>query len=101
VVAFHAQQAVEKVFKAVMLENEMQVPRIHNLMRLYALISPFLNFTINESDLDALDSVYIASRYPVELGLITSGKPTLKESEALYQIANHIFLSISEFLEKN
>ena len=33
IVAFHAQQCVEKVFKAVLEEHKIEVPRIHSLVK--------------------------------------------------------------------
>ncbi len=43
-VVFHAQQTVEKCFKAIFEEHELKVLRIHNLMRLYDQISEYINF---------------------------------------------------------
>jgi len=35
---FHAQQAVEKALKAVLVSQEIDVPRTHNLLKLVALL---------------------------------------------------------------
>mgnify|MGYP001371865132 CR=1 FL=1 len=35
IVAFHAEQCVEKAFKAVLEEKCMEIPKIHNLVTLY------------------------------------------------------------------
>lgn len=37
-IAFFSQQAIEKSFKAIMEEYEIEVIKIHNLMRLYKII---------------------------------------------------------------
>ena len=37
-VAFHAHQAIEKSFKAILEEKESNVPRIHELITLHAAI---------------------------------------------------------------
>ncbi len=91
IVAFHSQQIVEKAFKALLEEKEIPVPRVHNLTRLYTLVGPFLITKIEILELDALDSVYTSSRYPSDIGLISTGKPTLSESTELYEIAKKIF----------
>jgi hypothetical protein len=53
------------------------------------LISP-----IDETELEMLDNVYSSSRYPGEIGLLSTGKPSIKESKELYGMA----LKISEIL---
>jgi HEPN domain-containing protein len=89
-VAFHSQQAVEKAFKAFLEEKEIPVPRVHNLIRLHSFAEQFLIEPIDLSVLDALDSVYTSSRYPGDIGLIATGKPTPAESEELYDSAKKI-----------
>ncbi|HAQ18022.1 MAG TPA: hypothetical protein DCR40_02165 [Prolixibacteraceae bacterium] len=91
VVAFHAQQAVEKAFKALIEEKGIKMSRIHNLTRLYALTESFLMNPINETELEMLDNVYTSSRYPGEIGLLSTGKPSIKESKELFGIAQNIF----------
>lgn len=91
VVAFHSQQAVEKAFKALIEEKGIRMSRIHNLTRLYALTESFLISTIDETELEMLDNVYTSSRYPGEIGLLSTGKPTIKESKELYDIALKIY----------
>lgn len=63
IVAFHAQQTVEKCFKAVIEENGIRLPRIHDLTRLYSQISEKLDFDLDLAYMQILDSVYISSRY--------------------------------------
>ena len=94
IVAFHAQQAVEKAFKALIEEMGIRMSRIHNLTRLLALTESFLISPIDETELEMLDNVYSSSRYPGEIGLLSTGKPSIKESKELYGMA----LKISEIL---
>lgn len=91
VVAFHAQQSVEKAFKALIEEKGIRMSRIHNLTRLFALTESFLTSPIDETELEMLDNVYTSSRYPGEIGLLSTGKPSLKESKELYNIALKIY----------
>jgi HEPN domain-containing protein len=100
IVAFHSQQIVEKAFKALLEEKEIPVPRVHNLTRLYTFVEPFLIEKIDEFELDALDNVYTSSRYPSDIGMVATGKPTLTESNELYQIAKKIFEIIVQTIGK-
>ena len=73
IVAFHSQQAVEKSFKALIIEKELIIPRSHNLVRLHNIIESFLKQPIDIRELLSLDNVYISSRYPSDIGMIPSG----------------------------
>ena len=99
VVAFHAQQTVEKAFKALIEEKNLSIPRVHNLTRLHSIIESYLSLLIDMQELDALDSVYTSSRYPGNIGMIASGKPTLTESTELYEIAKKIYTIILQTIE--
>jgi len=99
IVAFHSQQAVEKAFKALLEEKEIPVPRVHNLTRLHSLVELFLIEPIELFELDALDSVYTSSRYPGDIGLLATGKPSLIESIKLYESAKKIFGILLQTIE--
>lgn len=94
VAAFHAQQAVEKSFKAVIEENDLILPKIHDLIRLYNIIETYLNFDIDIELLREINEVYSDSRYPGELGLLPNGTPTLQDAARFKEFANYIFKSI-------
>ncbi len=99
IVAFHAQQVVEKAFKALLEEKGIPVPRVHNLVRLHSFAEEFLIEPLVLLELDALDDVYTSSRYPVIIGMMTAGKPTLSESRELYESAKRIFEIILQSIE--
>jgi HEPN domain-containing protein len=99
IVAFHSQQAVEKSFKALIEEKNLTIPRIHSLIRLYNIIESFLDRPIEIRDLLALDSVYTSSRYPSDIGMIASGKPTQKEATEFYHSAKSIFEVITKLID--
>jgi HEPN domain-containing protein len=88
-VAFHAQQAIEKSFKAVVEEFNLGNIKTHQLENLYAKISPILS-GFNETILAELDTVYIEARYPGDLGVMPNGKPSLEEAEIYRQEASKI-----------
>ena len=82
-------------------ECNILIPKVHNLIRLHALAEPFLLEEIDLSELDLLDNVYINSRYPVDIGMTGSGKPTLDESKELFGIAKSLYAQILKAIEKS
>ena len=82
VVAFHAQQCVEKVFKAVLEEHKIEVPRIHSLVTLLGKIEGYVGKDIDINLLQTLDSLYIDARYPGDLGLLPDGKPSREDAKS-------------------
>jgi len=74
-VAFHAQQAIEKSFKAVLEELDAIVPRIHSLETLLPKIQARVEFTANFELLEDLDKLYIDARYPGDFGKAIQAPP--------------------------
>ena len=99
IVAFHSQQVVEKCFKAIIEEKNMNVPHIHNLIRLYEIIESFLSVTFDKKGILTLDNIYTRSRYQGEIGLIPTGKPTLQDAKRYYEIARKIYEEVTKQLE--
>jgi HEPN domain-containing protein len=90
-VAFHAQQCVEKCFKA-MLENAgKRVPKEHSTLKLYGLVKNELPADIEIDMLTDLDDLYIEARYPGDLGLLPNGKPSPDEASEFFELAQYIF----------
>lgn len=100
VAAFHSQQCVEKVFKAVIEEFEIQTLKTHNLLTLYKNVQRIYPEKLDEDILDLLNKLYTDSRYPSGLGFLPQGKPTLKDAQGFYEFAKDIFNKTKEFLEK-
>jgi len=90
VVAFHAQQSIEKSFKAIIEYKNKKIPKQHDLLKLKILIKDVLD--IHDDDiLDTLNNLYIDSRYPGDLGLLPYGKPTISDAKEFYVFASDIF----------
>ena len=98
IVAFHAQQSVEKAFKAVIEEQELDVHKIHNLVTLHTKIKQWLPTNIDLNLLRTLDSLYIESRYPGELGLLPNGRPTAADARHFNAFAEKILALIKTVL---
>ena len=45
-----------------------------------------------------LDTLYIESRYPGDMGLLPYGKPTLEDAREFYDFANNMFAKICRIL---
>ena len=94
VVAFHAQQCIEKGFKSVLEEHEIEVPRIHSLVTLLGKVEGYVGKDIDINLLQTLDSLYIDARYPGNLGLLPDGKPSREDAKSFYKFAKDILSKI-------
>ena len=95
IAAFHCQQAIEKFFKAFILENEKPLVKTHNLLALYGTIKEIKDFGFDEDLLAIVNDIYLESRYPSEIGLLEDDGllPTIEQ-------ANHFFTFAKEIEEK-
>lgn len=98
-VAFHAQQAIEKSLKATIEEFGQKVPKIHSLSKLINICTKFINISVDEEIVVALESLYLESRYPGEFGLLPGGKPSQKQAQKLYDCAQVVYESVKHQLE--
>jgi HEPN domain-containing protein len=96
--AFHSQQSIEKSFKAILEFNDKKVPKEHDLLRLKDLLCG--SFEIDDEDiLEVLNSLYIESRYPGNLGLLPNGKPTLGEAKDFFNFAKDIHFRATKLVK--
>jgi HEPN domain-containing protein len=98
IVAFHAQQSLEKLFKAVIEEYDIETQKIHKLVTLYGRIESILEEEMDLQLLKTLDSLYIEARYPGELGLLPNGRPTQDDAKRFHAYACTAFERISKYL---
>lgn len=63
-VCFHAQQATEKALKALLVLQQVEPPRIHDLVRLHALVDSSVRPDLDVDHLDRLTDLEAESRYP-------------------------------------
>jgi HEPN domain-containing protein len=96
IAAFHAQQCVEKCFKAILEESSKKIPKDHSTLRLYGLIEGLIVFDIDMSILTDLDDLYIESRYPGQLGLLPDGMPSLADTREFFEFAKNIHDRVSQ-----
>ena len=98
IIAFHAQQSIEKSFKSLMEYKHIKVPKQHDLLKLKSLIDQILEVD-NDDLLDTLNGLYIDSRYPGDMGLMPYGKPTLEDAQEFYDFAEEVFSKVCNILE--
>lgn len=100
-VLFHCQQAVEKSFKAVLEEIEKEIPKSHNVFKLYNLIPEEIRekIDIEEDKLNIIDEIYINFRYPSDLGLLPNGFPSQKMAENIFGTTSEITNKVLRYLD--
>jgi len=91
IVAFHSQQSVEKCFKAIIEEAEQNLPRVHDLIRLHNFAQNLIAFEVDTIMLNVLNSIYTASRYPGDIGILPDGNPSKQEAEEMYEFAKQVY----------
>lgn len=94
-VLFHAQQCIEKLFKAILEQNGLDIPRVHSTKRLYDIVFEFVKKPIDVDSLYFIDSVYIESRYPASFGLLPDGGATQRESKRAIEIVDSVLDALS------
>ncbi|MEX2429383.1 MAG: HEPN domain-containing protein [Bacteroidales bacterium] len=103
IVAFHAQQAIEKALKAVIEEFELGNFKSHSLKTLMGIISNHteIEIDIEEEVIAALESLYIESRYPGSIGLLPEGKPTIEDAKMYLDTARQVLTQVRDFLNSD
>jgi len=98
VIAFHAQQCVEKCLKAIAEERLGTVPRVHDLRRLWEVVADQFPEAVDVDVLRELTDIYTDCRYPGDLGLLPTGKPTEKDAARFEQFAVHVHTAVVSVL---
>lgn len=96
-VCFHAQQAVEKYLKALLVHGRIHFRRVHDIRALVALLPQSLRPAIPDSDQALLTSYAITVRYPGESG---EDEPTIGEARAAVGIARRVRAQVRRCLPK-
>ena len=97
-VAFHCQQAVEKALKAIIEEENLPLPKTHDLGRLLGILRQSVHFEVDEDQLDILNQVYVSGRYPMDMGILPTGRPSLDEAAQMVTFAVQVFERVTSVL---
>lgn len=100
IVAFHAQQTVEKSFKAIIEEFELGFVKTHDLVRLYEIVKSHLGFEPDLEMIRMVNELYIDARYPGEFGVLPHGEPTTKDVRIFYEFARELLKKITAVLDQ-
>ncbi|MEA1981992.1 MAG: HEPN domain-containing protein [Campylobacterota bacterium] len=95
--SFHSQQSVEKSLKALLEYHSQPVPKKHDVLMLKDKVEKYIQIS-NEDLLEDLNTLYIESRYPGDMGLLPSGKPTHEEAKEFYDFAKQIFSEVCQLV---
>ena len=98
-VAFHSQQAVEKMYKSIIEEFEVDFIKTHKLEILNEAVKKVVNFNVDIEMLKRLDEVYLNARYPSDLGLLPYGKPSSEDANRFYDYARTMYNNVLKMLE--
>ena len=90
-VCFHAQQATEKALKALLVLQQVEPPRIHDLVRLHALLDSSVRPDVDVDQLDRLTDLEAESRYPG-----TWPQPTMTEAEWASAMADSVVQAVRD-----
>jgi len=62
----NVQQAVEKTLKALILQNDLEFRKTHNIQELRGILAAAgLDIELTDEECELLDSIYLPSKYPL------------------------------------
>ena len=98
IIAFHAQQAVEKMLKGLIVNQGEQPPRTHKTADLLPRVSS-VDLSAQTHGLLRLDRFYIPTRYPDALpGMLSEGMPNADDAMEAVQMAYELKIALSKML---
>jgi len=68
---FHAQQTVEKYIKAILIDQNIEFPRVHNIAYLFGLLPSDIDLPSEASEAMRLTTYAVMTRYPGDYEEIT------------------------------
>jgi HEPN domain-containing protein len=91
-----AQQAVEKMLKAMLIELGVQVRRTHSIRELATILAQMgLKIPVTDDDADLLDSIYLPSKYPLG-SVLPDFEPDRNVCSRCIDVASRLEKSIEE-----
>lgn len=100
---FHAHQTVEKCLKAVILLNENEIPKVHDLPFLVGKARKYEpEVSQFEQACRFLNQFYISTRYPDAFpGSVAEGFPSKQDAQKAIEFAEEIFNFVKSKMENN
>ena len=89
---YHSHQCIEKLLKALLLKNDIQIPKIHNLNILLKMTLDFIpEIQASENKITVLNSLMPLLRYP------TGDTLTKEEAKESIIVANTVFDIVKKY----
>lgn len=96
-----AQQCIEKSFKALIIQVKHELPRTHDLTRLYRELQELIHLSPYElSELSNISQYYVTTHYPNAGIEIPSQSFTEVQARRAYELASKVFRIIKEIIGK-
>lgn len=94
----NAQQAVEKMLKAVLVESATKLKKTHSINELVIILAKKgLDVDITEDECDLLDSIYLPSKYPIG-GILPDFEPDMQTCRKCVALADRVWDSVTNLL---
>jgi HEPN domain-containing protein len=101
IAAFHAQQMIEKSLKAILVSEGQNPPRIHDLVRLAALVTAAIGeLVVNADELERTNQYYTFSRYPQAFRTDAGEEPSASDLESMISTGKKILDQARELVER-
>ena len=95
----NVQQTVEKALKAVLIDNDINFKKTHDILELKTLLSKKnIDTDISDEDCDFLNSIYLPSKYPLG-SVIPDYEPDESICKQAINIAGNVSQSVSKLLK--
>jgi HEPN domain-containing protein len=94
----NAQQTVEKMLKALLVEKNIKIKKTHSVGELARLLKDTgAEVHISEDECELFDSIYLPSKYPVG-GILPDYEPDETICRQCLGIANRILMKIADII---
>jgi HEPN domain-containing protein len=95
----NAQQAVEKLLKALLIESSIPLQRIHSINMLMGILAERgIATNLTEAECDLLDAIYVPSKYPLGSAL-PDFEPDVAICHQCLEIAERVSELVRQYLE--
>jgi len=95
IICYHAQQSAEKALKAILVKNDIDPPKVHDLVQLCKMCGEFdSECNALEKYCEVINQYGNATRYPQK------NKPGIEDTEAAIQNAEKILKWVSQKLRR-
>ena len=77
----------------------LKIPRIHNLIKLKEMTEKYIKFETDKISLEQVNEIYTDTRYPSDVGLVPTGRPSIELANKFYVFALRIKKEIAAKME--